>query len=313
MRMLTAVWRAFHFAGFVLSTLTGAARAPSLKRNKSAPQSLTLTPAKPVPIVDTLASEIENFHLLDPHAQIDAVRNWLYGWTNLAADEETLLAYDRYPLHRLTVNEMLELHRSHTGGHLCAGINYILKRVYDDLGYRSWMYNYGDRHSLTHAITLVEVNRMLYAQDAYFNLTYVDLENRPLPFYVVLENLTAGKEPKLKAGPTLRRNIHMTVKLKRAGAGSWAARGIDPQTCKALNDKYLLCETETSLNNFIKAFPRWNDVYAFLAKHGFPKSFQYLLLFPIGVTGEEWIENPAKNEILRRITEIREKVDRVQR
>lgn len=258
-----------------------------------------------------IESQTEHLLKLDPFAQVDAVRNWVFECSNISAHSDFLLTYESYPLHSMTVNNILQLHRQNAGGHLCAGINYLLKRIYDALGYKSWMYNFGEPNSLTHAIALVEVDKILYAQDAYFNFTYVDLQDKPLPFYKILEALADGGEPNVKAGPSIWRNIHLKSDLATAGPGAWAAAGVDKQTCTRLTATHISCKSHTSLASFMKTFPRLTEAYTFLAQSGFPQSLHYLLLFPLGVTGEEWIDDPAKSEILRRITIEQERSQRI--
>ncbi len=252
-----------------------------------------------------LSAEIRNLQELEPLARIETVRDWVYRNTDVAADESVLLSYDRFPLHVLTLDEMLDLHKQDIGGHFCAGINYILKRVYDSLGYNSWMYNYGDESALTHAVALVEVNGKIYAQDAYFNVSYVNQDGQPLPFYEMLEGLVAGKEPDQKIGPSLWREVHLKDDHLTDDTKWWVAAGVDRDTCTTLSEDRFICHSKTSLKNFIDVHPL-DETYTFLSQKGFPRNLHYLALFPIGITGDEWIDDPAKSEILQRIIDIRE-------
>jgi hypothetical protein len=256
-------------------------------------QHLTSTEVnQPIPFITRISDEIPGFAELPPLRRIDAVRNWVYANTDIAVDQKALLPYDKYPLHALKIEELMELHDRNTGGHFCAGINY-------------WMYSYGDETSLTHAVALVEVEGNLYAQDAYFNLTYVDQHDQPVPFYTMLENLLDGREPKIKTGDSRFRDVHLRERVP--ADGGWAVAGILTDTCKTLGEQWSVCKSQTSSEAFLANFSDVQKAYAFLAEHGLPKSRHYLSLFPLGVTGEGWIDDPTKSDILTRVVAIRDK------
>ncbi len=82
------------------------------------------------------------------------------------------------------------------GGVWCSGTAYALVRLYELFGYRAFRIGIGVPDSdATHAITLVEIEhgaggrKILSVQDAYFDLTYVHADGRPMDYFEVLDLL----------------------------------------------------------------------------------------------------------------------------
>lgn len=82
------------------------------------------------------------------------------------------------------------------GGAWCSGTAYALVRLYELFGYKAFRIGIGVPNSdATHVVTVVEIEyepggrKILSAQDAYFDLTYVHADGRPMDYFELLDLL----------------------------------------------------------------------------------------------------------------------------
>ncbi|MCB9225537.1 MAG: hypothetical protein H6578_00015 [Chitinophagales bacterium] len=71
----------------------------------------------------------------------------------------------------------------------CGGASLFLKNVFEDLGYKSYRYDMGEKFA-THQTNIVHLDdeKKWIVQDAYFNGTFVDVStNKPIDFFILLE------------------------------------------------------------------------------------------------------------------------------
>jgi len=80
-------------------------------------------------------------------------------------------------------DELAEMLESGECGVRSGGAALALWRVVTDRGLRAWCYDFGFPESLTHMVTVVEVDGTLEVHDAFFNLSY------PVGFHVLLDCL----------------------------------------------------------------------------------------------------------------------------
>src|SRR5215469_14965955 len=71
-------------------------------------------------------------------------------------------------------------------GVLSGGAALALWRAVTDRGLRAWCYDFGFPESLTHMLTVVEVDGVLEVHDAFFNQSY------PVGFHTLLDCLRGG-------------------------------------------------------------------------------------------------------------------------
>lgn len=253
-------------------------------------------------VVVRIRQEIEGFDNLDNFGRVEKIREWVYRNTDVAGTAGTLLRYDAHPLHLKSLDEMFQLHFDNIGGHWCAGIAFMLHRLYEALGYKSYVYHYGDQKGLTHSVTLVAVGDKIYIQDAFLNYTYVDPDGNPMPLYEILSNLTNGKEAVVKDGLPMSRDVHLANRPQTDTllTGAYPLDGLDPNTCTAVERKHLVCRAKTTLASFIRSYSELEGAYDFLTSHGLPRNLQYLLLFPFAVFSDQYVTDPEKSDILRR-------------
>lgn len=79
------------------------------------------------------------------------------------------------------------------GGVWCAGASDSLLRLYQLYGYNAYSIHFGDKQSLTHTVTLVQIQHqgkpLLVVQDAYLNTTITDAQGQPLAYWDLLQQL----------------------------------------------------------------------------------------------------------------------------
>lgn len=162
-----------------------------------------------------IAESIQKNNTLTEFNKLDLMRELIYQQvlnnqinTDIL-DTNKILFQSKTPKDAISniINTMNEKNK----GIRCAGTGTILALIYRIMGYHAWLYAYGssrpDSH-LTHTITLVELNKKIYLEDAYFNSNYVDKNNNMLPFEEVLKSNKQRKKIFLSEGQlNYRRNI----------------------------------------------------------------------------------------------------------
>src|ERR1700739_3940395 len=88
--------------------------------------------------------------------------------------------------HRMSYADMTAALAHSTLGVLSGGAALALWRACYERGFRAWCYEFGFPQSLTHTVTIVEIDRVLQVHDAFFNLSY------PLALDDMLDSLRNG-------------------------------------------------------------------------------------------------------------------------
>jgi len=257
-----------------------------------------------VETVARLHADIPDFDATSPLGRVDAVRDWVYEQTDVAATRDRLIDYGTYRLWRMDPDDIFALYAGDVGGVWCDGAANGLRRVYEAVGYRAWVLSYGIKGKVTHAVTLVEVEGDVYLQDAYFNSTYVDASGRHLPFYDVLRRIKQGEPVHTAPGARILRDVHLS--RPSALEHSWTTAGQEGLDCRPSGEREgaLTCRARTFAANFVAHY-ELEPTYAHLEQAGYRRDLDDLLLFPYGVSnGDGYVSEPAKSEILRRILAI---------
>lgn len=97
--------------------------------------------------------------------------------------------------------ELIEDMESDRGGFWCGGTAHILKLIYNQLGFAAGTYDYGLTPSLTHVVTLVQIENegisQTVVQDAYLNCCVCRPDKQPLDLLATLENIAIGNTNKV--------------------------------------------------------------------------------------------------------------------
>lgn len=171
------------------------------------------------------------------------------------------------------------MNRMHKGV-WCGGAGSILAYLYHKLGYKSWIYGYGQEDGLTHVVTLVLVKGRLYLEDAYFNLAYMDSHHKPLSFFQLLYHLKKGIKPVIAEGK------HLCVRL-----GVVSSRFYPRCHFASVGG---ISYRRYSYYNFIKIWSKMRSLRIkrtvnLLKERGYPVDYEYLLLVP------DWLTNAQTN------------------
>lgn len=161
------------------------------------------------------------------------------------------------------------------GGVYCGGAAIMLSRVYKAAGFNSLIYNFGATGGPSHATTLVEVDNELIVQDAYLNFEYVDAQGKPIPFLDLISRIVAGVPPAVKAGMANRPWMFESLTAAEGSVGPQK----NAMTCQTVA-KGVRCNAVITLSHFLEMNPNIPD---FLQLRGWPRQFEYLMLYPISV------------------------------
>lgn len=133
---------------------------------------------------------------------------------------------------RILIEIIDEINKKNKGV-FCAGTATILSLLYKALGYNTWLYCYGDLTNtagLSHTVTLIELNKKIYIQDAHFNYTYVDQSNKMISIFDILQRNKLGNKVYIDNGKLMYRRI--LIKNKEEFL-SCETRKIDPRSPKS--------------------------------------------------------------------------------
>jgi len=95
---------------------------------------------------------------------------------------------------RDSYDSLISMFRRGDSGVLSGGAALALWRAATDAGFRAWCYDFGFPESLTHMVTVVELDGRLRVHDAFLNLGY------RADFYEILEGLRADQLPDITKG-----------------------------------------------------------------------------------------------------------------
>jgi hypothetical protein len=160
-------------------------------------------------------------------------------------------------------------------GVLSGGAALALWRAATERGLRAWCYDCGFPESLTHMVTVVEVDGALEVHDAFFNLRY------PVAFHTLLDCLRAGVAVAAEAQRRDRKLYLADPAFEPEAAMRWleahAERELAPKT--GLRRFELLWDQAAFAATSAEIEAAWRDLEA----HGHPRDLSYLMLHPLAV------------------------------
>jgi hypothetical protein len=193
--------------------------------------------------------------------------------------------------HRTSYADMATALEQGKLGVLSGGAALALWRACSERDLRAWCYEFGFPDSLTHTVTIVEIDGALEVHDAFFNLSY------PLGFDDLLASLRDGDAVGGKREVRDRKiyiadpacEPQQTVRWLEANAN----RELKP--VDGLRRFELLWNTEA----FTATCPGIHNVSRDLAVRGYPGDLQFLMLHPVAVfDGENQHRDPANMPLI---------------
>ena len=242
-----------------------------------------ISPAAAAPrLVSTDPAEAAALASLSPAERADdlqavrALRRYLYRRLPLASNGDYWIT-DPPVREAATLQSALKLFETADRGVWCQAAAVLLARLYEAAGYRAWVTSFGDPATLTHTVTLVEVDGVIYLQDAYFNLDYVGPGGRPLPYFDALQRLAARRPLRVRQDLDFRLGIFPDPRVAR----EWTPPGLHGDIVCVNKAAPYLCNVALTEARFSEVFYIRDKVKAFLRAQGEPETFDYLMLHPL--------------------------------
>lgn len=164
------------------------------------------------------------------------------------------------------------------GGVWCGGAAGLHKSTLENSGYTAANLHFGFKEDgkLTHVVTLVKVGENWIISDAYFNLRWKQTLNEIAKDNSVLTNFSYVHEE------FERRTAFNSLPAPTSASWTLGRKTKFPLQCNYNND-INFCLTKHDLEDFQA---RWGmeSTYKELNQRGYPEQFQYLILFPYGLT-----------------------------
>lgn len=194
--------------------------------------------------------------------------------------------------HRQSYAEMTAVLDRTNFGIRSAGAALILWRAYADRGLDAWCYEFGLPETLTHTVTIVEIDGVLEIHDGFFNWGYRS------GLYDMLASLRNGNAVTGKREPRDRKIYTMDPAGEPPANVRWleahADREIEP--AGELRRFELLWNPEA----YAALEPAVARMLRELAMRGFPGDLQFMMLHPVAVfDGTEWHRDRADMPLLR--------------
>jgi hypothetical protein len=177
--------------------------------------------------------------------------------------------------HRMSYAEMrAALARSNLGV-LSAGAALALWRACHEGGLRAWCYEFGFPESLTHTVTIVEIDGVLTVHDPFFNLSY------PIGLHDILDSLRNGIAVTGKQEIRDRKLFIADVASEPEQTVRWleAEAEVELEPLDSLRRFRLFWNLEA----FFATDPSVPAAFRDLVAHGYPEDLQFLMLHPIAV------------------------------
>ena len=177
--------------------------------------------------------------------------------------------------HRMSFAEMMGAFAQGHLGALSEGAALALWRGCDESNLRAWCYEFGFPQSLTHTVTVVEIDGVLQVHDAFFNLSY------PLGLDDLLASLQGGNSVNSKR-EARDRKIYIA---DPAGETQQTLRWLEANADRELKPVAGLRRFELLWNPeaFSATYPAIDSVSRDLAVRGYPGDLQFLMLHPVSV------------------------------
>jgi predicted nucleic acid-binding Zn-ribbon protein len=170
-------------------------------------------------------------------------------------------------------------------GVLSGGAALALRRAATDAGFRAWCYDFGFPESLTHMVTVVELDGRLRVHDPFLNLGY------RADFYEILEGLRADRLPDIKCETRDRKIYVMDPSCESQLTADWLTAHADRELDRVGSLRRF--EVLWDHDALLATLARPQAVYRDLETRGYPADLSYLMLHPIGVfDGSAHHENP---------------------
>jgi predicted nucleic acid-binding Zn-ribbon protein len=160
-------------------------------------------------------------------------------------------------------------------GVLSGGAALALWRAATDAGFRAWCYDFGFPESLTHMVTVVELDGRLRVHDPSLNIGY------RADFYEILEGLRADRLPDIRPETRDRKIYVVDPSCESQVTVDWLTAHADRELDRvgSLRRFEVLWDSDALL----ATLARPEAVYRDLETRGYPAELSYLMLHPIGV------------------------------
>ena len=167
----------------------------------------------------------------------------------------------------------------------------VLWRAVTKKGFRAWCYEFGLANSLTHTVTIVEADGILWIHDGFFNLTY------PLGFHEVLDALRDGRPVAAKIETRDRKIYIMDPGFEPEAAVRWLEANADRELAPV--DGRRRFEVLWNVEAFASVFAGIETAYQDLEERGYPRDLRFLMLHPIAMfDGEKSYRDPDTMPLL---------------
>ena len=160
-------------------------------------------------------------------------------------------------------------------GVLSGGAALALWRAATDAGFRAWCYDFGFPESLTHMVTVIELDGRLRVHDPFLNLGYRE------DFYEILEGLRADRLPDIRCETRDRKIYVMDPSCESQLTADWLTAHADRELDRVGSLRRF--EVLWDRDALLATLARPEAVYRDLETRGYPADLSYLMLHPIGV------------------------------
>jgi predicted nucleic acid-binding Zn-ribbon protein len=176
---------------------------------------------------------------------------------------------------RESYDSLISTFRRGDCGVLSGGAALALWRAATDAGFRAWCYDFGFPESLTHMVTIVELDGRLRVHDPFLNLGYRG------DFYEILEGLRADRLPDIRCETRDRKIYVMDPSCESQLTADWLTAHADRELDRvgSLRRFEVLWDGAALLTTLARP----EAVYRDLETRGHPADLSYLMLHPIGV------------------------------
>jgi hypothetical protein len=176
-------------------------------------------------------------------------------------------------------------------GVLSGGAALALWRVCSERDLRAWCYEFGFPESLTHTVTIIEIDGVLEIHDAFFNLSY------PLGFDDILASLRDGDAVSSKREVRDRKIYIADPASEPEQNVRWLKANADRELKPV--DGVRRFELLWNPEAFTATYPDIHNVSRDLAVRGYPGDLQFLMLHPVAVfDGENQHRDPANMPLI---------------
>lgn len=234
--------------------------------------------------------------------------DYLRQWVNANIDignEGTLIPEDAYQ--DFSLNDYISIFDNDDGGVHCGGASDFYQKLCNYFGIECYLYNMGGQSNSSHVVNIIKADSLYYLEDAFFNLTIANKQNKPIDFLYFLKKLAINDTSNLvlkQMQPLPEIDFLYPDSTSLFSVLNAYLSHVDTQKVFKTYGKPIIVNTKSPTCKIKMVYPQnfslvlqvgGYQYYNVLKQHNYPSNFIYLFMLP------QPIADSQKNKLYKEV------------